>query len=127
MKGFYKKQEDGSILKANEIHAPGISLTEENKETYDGWRWFDTSEEAYTYYSTNSDTATPRQIRLAMLSLGITPNQIDAMIGDNEAAKIEWHYASVIKRDHPLVVSLGTALNKTTEEIDALFQYAKTL
>ncbi|HRQ90397.1 MAG TPA: hypothetical protein PLA50_16495 [Bacteroidia bacterium] len=70
---------------------------------------------------------TPRQIRLALLSRGITPSMIeDALVG-NEAALIEWEYASHIRRDHSLVATLGSAFSVSESDLDSLFESASTL
>lgn len=69
----------------------------------------------------------PRQIRLALLSLGITTDMITQMLDTIEdefqraAALIDWEYALTIRRDNPLVASLANQLSKTDEEVDQLF------
>jgi hypothetical protein len=74
---------------------------------------------------------TMRQGRLALLQAGLLDSAeavIAAMAGaEGTAARIEWEYATELKRDHPLVVSLGAALGQTPEQIDALFDLARTL
>jgi len=72
-------------------------------------------------------SVTPRQMRLALLSLGITPAMIESMLEGNDAALIEWEYASMIARGHPLVDQIGASLNKSPEEIDSLFFLAASL
>lgn len=50
--GFYKKETNGNISRADAVYTPNGDLTVENKEeTLDGWKWFDTAEQAYTYYA----------------------------------------------------------------------------
>ena len=54
--GFYKLYEDGSVVYApNFVYGPNITLERENKHIYnypdDGWFWFDTIEEAYSYFN----------------------------------------------------------------------------
>jgi hypothetical protein len=70
---------------------------------------------------------TPRQFRLALLSIGISPAAISAMLAGNESALIEWEFAQEVRRDHPLVESLRLALGKTSEEVDAVFDTAANL
>lgn len=70
---------------------------------------------------------TPRQIRLAMLQAGLDLVAITAMLSQNQAAFIEWEYAEVIRRDHPLVIQMGEALNISADQIDNLFALAGTL
>lgn len=76
---------------------------------------------------------TPAQIRLALLQAGIPPASITAAITQipddtaRETASILWEYATQFERNHPFVAQIGAALNKTDEEIDAIFTVAKTL
>ena len=77
---------------------------------------------------------TARQLRLALLGLGLTGAQVEAKIAampgtpaQREAAMIEWEYATTYQRDHPLVVMLGAALGLTETQIDNAWQGAQTL
>lgn len=126
MKGFYRKDDEGNVQRVNELIGPGFVYNEENKGEYDGWKWFDSAEDAYKSFI-SENKITPRQIRLALLQVGITPTQITDMLRDNPAAFIEWEYASYVDENHPLVLSLGAALNKTEEDIRNILNLAKTL
>lgn len=77
---------------------------------------------------------TARQLRLALLGLGLTGAQVEAQIAampgtpaQREAAMIEWEYATTYQRDHPLVALLGAALGLTTAQIDAAWKEAATI
>ncbi len=77
---------------------------------------------------------TARQLRRALLRLGVTGAQVEAQIAamhgtdaDREAAMIEWEYATTYQRDHPLVALLGAALGLTTAQIDAAWKEAATI
>jgi hypothetical protein len=70
---------------------------------------------------------TPRQFRLALLGIGISPAAISAMLANDEAALTEWEHAQEIRRDHPLVESLRLALGKSPEQVDAVFAAASAL
>ena len=79
-------------------------------------------------------TITARQLRLALLRLGVTGAQVEAQIAAmpgtdaaREAAMIEWEYATTYQRDHPLVVALGAALGLTTAQIDDAWKEAATI
>lgn len=85
-------------------------------------QWATNSLEVYVPQS-----LTPRQFRLSMLAAGIEAETIVTMLSGNDAALIEWEYATEVKRDYPLLVSMGAALGKTEEEIDAIFIYGETL
>lgn len=71
---------------------------------------------------------TQRQCRLQLLSLGLLDSidgYIDSLPPEQAAAaRIEWEYASTIKRDSPLVLSLMQALELTVEQVDAWFNEA---
>jgi hypothetical protein len=70
---------------------------------------------------------TPRQFRLALIGIGISPAAISAMLAGDEAALTEWDYAQEIRRDHPLVESLRLTLGKSPEQVDAVFAAASAL
>lgn len=75
---------------------------------------------------------TPRQVRLGLLSIGVSLASIDAAIDaldepQRSVAQIDWKYAIAFKRDNPLVETIGAMLGKTPEEIDALWLYSETL
>ena len=79
-------------------------------------------------------TITRRQLRLALLRLGMTGAQVDAQIAtmpgtpvEREAALIEWQDATTYYRDHPLVVALGAALGLTEAQIDNAWREASSL
>ena len=64
---------------------------------------------------------TPRQIRLGMLSVGITESQVDAALANDAYGLIEWKYATEFSRTHPLIDALGTTFQLTPEQIDSLW------
>ena len=71
---------------------------------------------------------TMRQARLALLQSGILQTVQDAIANStDEAMKIEWEYATEVKRDWGSLVALTTALGMTSQELDNLFQLASTL
>ncbi len=74
---------------------------------------------------------TMRQARLALLGAGLLA-QVNAAIAampgaTGEAARIEWEYAQEVRRDSPLVQSLGAALSLDQAAMDALFLAASVL
>ena len=73
-------------------------------------------------------TVTMRQARLALHQLGVI-DQVESAINaldepDRTIASIEWHYASIIQRDNPLVNGISAALGL---DCDELFLMAKAL
>lgn len=73
------------------------------------------------------ESVTPRQFRLALLSVGISPASIDAALVGNEAALVEWQYALEVMRDHPMVNGLAKQLGKSSDDLDGIFRMASTL
>lgn len=70
---------------------------------------------------------TPRQIRLALFGAGITESMVDAALADNPAGMIEWKFATMYKRDHPLIDALSGSFGLTTEQVDALWLQASQI
>lgn len=77
---------------------------------------------------------TRRQLRLALLRLGVTGDQVEAHIAampgtpiEREAAMIEWRDSGTYERNHPLVVAIGAALGMNETQIDAAWKEAVTL
>ena len=71
---------------------------------------------------------TMRQARLALLQSGLLQTIQDAIAnGTDDDMKIEWEYATEVKRDWGSLVALTTALGMTSAELDDLFQLASTL
>jgi hypothetical protein len=74
---------------------------------------------------------TMRQARLALLGAGLLSavNAAVAAMPDvaGDAARIEWEFSPVVKRDSPFVLGISAALALTTEQLDALFTSAATL
>lgn len=79
------------------------------------------------------DEVTNAQAREALIRSGISIASVDAAIDSipdvmqREIAYIQWHYRDKIRRNAPLVQSLGSALNLSVSEIDNLFRHAITL
>jgi len=77
-------------------------------------------------------SCSPRQIRLWLLSLGVTDAQVIALINSLDASVraatlIEYQYASVFERTHPFVDQVGLALGLTIDQIDEGFTAASTI
>ena len=74
---------------------------------------------------------TMRQARLALLAAGklaAVSSAIAGMTGaEGDAARIEWEFSSEVKRNQPLVTSLGKVLGLTAVQLDNLFVTASTL
>lgn len=79
-------------------------------------------------------TITARQLRLALLGLSLTGDDVVAKISampgtptEREAARIEWEYATEFPREHPLIATIGAALGMTEAQIDAAWMQAASL
>ena len=76
---------------------------------------------------------TPRQIRLWLLSMGITESMIEAQINqiedpnDRAATLVEFKYASEFHRHHNFVTEIGLSLGLSEDEIDSGFKIAGSL
>jgi hypothetical protein len=72
-----------------------------------------------------------RQARLALLGAGmldLIDTAIDALPSpQKEAARIEWEYATEVRRDSPLIASLVPVLGMTGDQVDALFIAAEAI
>ncbi len=72
-----------------------------------------------------------RQARLSLLEAGLLQavnDAIAAMPGaDGEAARIEWEYATEVRRDSPLVAALAGPLNLADADLNQLFISASGL
>ena len=89
-------------------------------------------DQGYEIISIEYDPITPRQLRLALLGIGIAPNDVETALNQLDepqktAALIEWEYALEVKRDHPLIGQLAAVFEKTSADVDALFLQASEL
>lgn len=71
-----------------------------------------------------------RQAKLALLQFGIL-QQVNTAIASmpgvqGEAARIEWEYATAVKRSAPLVTQIAGAFGLSDEQLDNLFILAAT-
>ena len=74
---------------------------------------------------------TMRQARLALMADGKLATVNAAIAGmagvQGEAARIEWEFSSEVKREQPLVLSMGQVLGLNAVQLDALFTTASGL
>lgn len=130
--GFFKKDIDSILVGDNFVFSPSVTLKAEDKDLYtypqDGWYWFDTFDEALQFFAglKSSDSITMKQARLYLLSSGLL-SQVDVIVSQNEAWKIEWEYATDVLKNSPLVVALSSQLGLSSEAIDVMFDEASKL
>lgn len=71
---------------------------------------------------------TARQLRLALITIGIHEADVDMLLVNDPEAMIEWKFASAYRRHHPLVDLLGSGVkNLLPNEIDALWIWASEI
>lgn len=75
---------------------------------------------------------TRRQLRRSLLSLGVRTADVEEKIAalpddQREIALIDWQDASTYDRDHPLVLTLGSAFSLTEDQINAVWLEAQEL
>lgn len=72
-------------------------------------------------------TVTMRQARLALLAAGHLPTVNEMMAQADDEVQIEWQYADLVRRDHPMVTAMGQGLGLSEEEVDQLFIQAAAI
>lgn len=78
-------------------------------------------------------TISARQIRLWLISAGVSLAQIETMINNiedpqqREYTRVEWEYAPYIERNHPMVAVFAAELGLTEAQVDDGFITAATL
>ena len=74
----------------------------------------------------------PRQLRLILLSLGVTESSVDATINSlpsptKEQAMIAWKYSTMFERNQPMVEALAMALGLSMEQLDVIWSTGITI
>lgn len=98
-----------------------------NKKWFIDWNVRDLTPQEIEDRKPKWNTCSPRQFRLALLSINPDPNYVDNLINSIQdetkrtRAKIEWEYAIEIKKDHPFIQELATNLNLNGEQLNQLF------
>lgn len=122
---FYKRQ-DEQLLAANEIHAPEYTLDADNKESRDGWQWFDTLDEAMGALITPSDAISAMQAAIALEQSGLLETVETTVQAMGKIPQLAWAKADVLHRDSPLLIQVATA-GGFVDQLDDLFALAKTI
>lgn len=74
----------------------------------------------------------PRQIRMALLSLGLAENAIDGAISNlsspqKEQAMIAWKYSTTFQREAEAVAIIGSLLSLSSEQLDSIWKIGSNL
>lgn len=72
-------------------------------------------------------TISRRQLLLALFSIGITEDQIDAALVNDAEGMIEWKNATDYERLHPLITDLSGHFGLPPEQVDSLWLWAGNL
>lgn len=80
--------------------------------------WQEVTEE---YYKKATAQMTPREFILALMQKGVTREQIENLINDNDQVWAELNYATTICRINPLLDNLCSRFGMTSEDVDAIF------
>lgn len=135
---FYKRENDELLVAPNFVHAPGYSLTTENKDehTYpvDGWYWFDNLDAALAAFAPQPEIAgvSPRQIRQAMNRVpyggGTLRDVVEAAVSaGGQDLKDWWLYSTMFERSNPQVSAMAAALDVPETALDDLWALAASL
>lgn len=85
------------------------------------------------YQSSIPQVVSMAQARKALIMGGTSIASVDAAIAgieddtERELAQTDWEYSATVRRDSPLVTSLGPILGLTGAQVDELFVVAGTL
>jgi hypothetical protein len=67
------------------------------------------------------EAVTPRQIRRALNAAGLRSAVEAAVAQASQDVRDDWEFALEVRRDHPELNAMATALGLTSEQLDALF------
>lgn len=133
--GFYKLDLQGQrlIYAENSVVGPNFTLDKNNPpaEAVNGWKWFDSDVDAYTYHNMIPESQpwaiTPLQAKLALNRAGILEQVETYLASADKETQIAWESASEFRRDSPLLLTISIQLGMTDKELDDLFLMAKEI
>ena len=111
---IHLKADDDKFLTDGTRFVKAITIGE--GQSVDDWQ-----EVSETYVKKQRARMTPREFILGLLSRGITREQIEELIAQNQQVWAELNYATYIERKNPLLDQLCGQFGLTTEDVDGLF------
>lgn len=96
-------------------------------------RWDESTRSVVAVPPPVPQSVTARQIRLWLVSHGVSLSAVEAAIDaipdalQRELVRVEWEYAPYVERSHPMLVPLAAALGMSEAQVDAAFREAATL
>ena len=106
--------EVGMVLTNGEQFTHSVLLRE--GESPEDW-----SEITEEYYRRLQAQMTPREFILALFARGITREQIESLLDENDRAWAELNYATLISRANPLLDQLCGRFDLTPADVDEIF------
>jgi len=121
---IYYFDENGNYTGSGESHTLAENSTElkppSEEYTYDGNTW--------VLIDAVPVKITMRQARLALLQAGLLDAITSSIVeSTDEEMKIEWEYATEIRRDWPSLISTTESLGVSKFDLDAMFIAASAL
>lgn len=98
-----------------------------DRAEYDAWLAAGNTADPYVPPAPTVISVTPRQIRLALSTMGLRQAAEDFVAAQDQTVKDNWGYATAFTRSHPMILACAAHLGKTDADIDALFALAATL
>lgn len=121
----YKLLNDAVVSKIDDDGVSSMSCSTENPEYLEWLAAGNTPAPADIEPPFKPTVVSMRQARLALLGAGLLSQVNDSLAGmigvDGEAARIEWEYATEVRRESSLVAGLSAILGLTEDQLDDLF------
>ena len=129
-KGWLFRNPEGIVLTLEEVDSLPDGFVP-NGWTYDAGIWA-SNEIAEQHMSEEEKAEVPilvtiRQARMALLAAGLLSAVNNFVASQSDEIKIYWEYSQELYRYHPVLMSLGSQLGLSDQQIDALFVAAGKL
>ena len=112
------------------VNKSTTTISGELRANWSGYAWIDMpySSYEYVYREPVPEVITIRQARLALLAVNLLAAVDEAIAtSSDEVLKVEWEYASEVRRDWVNLITMATSLGMTEEQLDDLFIEAAKL